>query len=200
MGSHEDIEALIRRAKAGDRGALDEFARRCQEHVRGIAAHKLGTQLREKLEVDDIVQSSLRRVTEALDEFEFRSLEEWRRWLREIVDHTIVDANRRLHCQKRCPEGLVSIRAPGTDSSSSGVEPESPDPGPATQVSRKEEWEQLLATLSRLPDDHRKAIRLYHLEGRTLAEVAKELGRSEKAVESLLARARETMRKGAARQ
>ena len=48
--------------------------------------------------------------------------------------------------------------------------------------------------LASLPDDYRQAIRLRYVEGRTLAEVAKSVGRSEDATRGLLHRAKRKLR------
>ena len=51
-----------------------------------------------------------------------------------------------------------------------------------------------IAALARLPDDQRVALILRYVDDLTVADVANELGRSVRATESLLVRARRTLR------
>jgi RNA polymerase sigma factor (sigma-70 family) len=65
---------------------------------------------------------------------------------------------------------------------------------PSRQAARREAVEILERTLAKLPTDYAKVVRLYDLECRPIAEVARELGRSEGAVYMLRARAHEWLR------
>ena len=60
---------------------------------------------------------------------------------------------------------------------------------------RDEQSVRLAAALAKLPDDQREAVRLRHLEGCTLAELAERFNRSEDAVAALLKRGLENLRK-----
>ena len=66
---------------------------------------------------------------------------------------------------------------------------------PSQRAMRDERAVELAAGLAKLPDDQREAVRLRHLEGCTLAELAERFGRSEDAVAALLKRGLENMRK-----
>jgi RNA polymerase sigma-70 factor (ECF subfamily) len=60
---------------------------------------------------------------------------------------------------------------------------------------RDEQAVRLAAALAKLPDDQSEAVRLRHLEGFTLAELAARFSRSEDAVAALLKRGLENLRK-----
>lgn len=71
--------------------------------------------------------------------------------------------------------------------------------GIARREPSEPDWDRIagadaLALLGRLTDEQRVALVLYHLHGHPIAEVADELGRSVRAVESLLVRARRRLR------
>ena len=59
---------------------------------------------------------------------------------------------------------------------------------PSQRISKEEDLLRLSDALAALPIAQREAIVLHHLQGLKLAEVAKELGRSESAVAGLLFR------------
>ncbi len=192
---HEDLSDMVEKARQGDSVARDEFARKCQKEAYLIALQGIGARLRAKLEIDDVVQSSLKRIAEQMDSFHYRGLKAWRAWVRSIVEHTIADADRRIDCAKRQPpEGLVPIHELASDRRGAGpTAPASPRRGPRTEVSQKEQFELLLGSLARLPEHARKAVQMRYLEGKDISEIAQELGRSHKAVESILARAKKTL-------
>jgi RNA polymerase sigma-70 factor (ECF subfamily) len=50
------------------------------------------------------------------------------------------------------------------------------------------------AAVDRLPEDYRRVVRLYELQGLSIHDVAADMGRSEGAVKMLLARARDRLR------
>ena len=61
-------------------------------------------------------------------------------------------------------------------------------------LQRKETRLRIGSALASLSEAHRSVLRLKYDEGRSVQEIAQTLGRSEKAVESLLTRAREAFR------
>jgi RNA polymerase sigma-70 factor (ECF subfamily) len=63
------------------------------------------------------------------------------------------------------------------------------DPTPSQIASRREDAVVLADGLARLPDDYREVLVLYHLEGLSLAEVARRMNRTVPAVKGLRTRA-----------
>lgn len=68
-----------------------------------------------------------------------------------------------------------------------------PEPVAATGSSDHDP-EAVAHALAELPDRYEVALRMKYLDGRTVAEMARQLGETEKAVESLLTRARQAFR------
>ncbi len=62
------------------------------------------------------------------------------------------------------------------------------DPTPSRLVVRSEAASALLVALDSLPEEQRQVVRLKHLDGRSVAEIAEMLGKSEAAVAGLLRR------------
>ena len=63
------------------------------------------------------------------------------------------------------------------------------------RLDRGEEAERLSQALTALPDDQREAVRLRHLEGWALADVARHLGRTPAATAGLIKRGMQALRR-----
>jgi RNA polymerase sigma-70 factor (ECF subfamily) len=66
---------------------------------------------------------------------------------------------------------------------------------PSQKAIRGEDAERLSRALAALPDDQREAVRLRHLEGCALAEIAQRLGRTPAATAGLIKRGMKTLRR-----
>src|SRR5262249_59817279 len=73
------------------------------------------------------------------------------------------------------------------------------DPDPAEEALTREVRRAIDEEVRRLPEKYRVPFVLFHLEGRSSAEVARDLGRPIGTVESWLARARARLRTGLSR-
>ena len=102
-------------------------------------------------------------------------------WLVAIARHKIMDLRRR---RGRTHTG--------------GQEIEMPDPRPAANpldpLQAAETRAAVAAAMDRLPDDERQVLEWKYIEDLSVREIAHRLGRTEKAVESSLYRARNTLR------
>jgi DNA-directed RNA polymerase specialized sigma24 family protein len=73
MGDHGRVEALVERARAGDRGAFDELVRSYEARLRAAVARWLGAG-RETAEADEVVQETFVLALEAIGRFEWKRL------------------------------------------------------------------------------------------------------------------------------
>jgi RNA polymerase sigma-70 factor (ECF subfamily) len=67
-------------------------------------------------------------------------------------------------------------------------------PEPTDRVPDRDRAERVAVALDRLPDRYERALRAKYLDGRSVAQIAAEWGETEKAVESVLTRARQAFR------
>ena len=104
-------------------------------------------------------------------------------WLLRIAQHRLADHQRRC-CRQRMAAGVLA--AAGERASV---------PGPDEHLEQADARDALRRAFAALAPDYQEALRLCVVEGLSHAEAARQMGRSEKAIESLLARAREALRK-----
>lgn len=106
-------------------------------------------------------------------------------WICGIARRKVADWYRR---ERRRPLSLDDLVAEGLALMSEG-------PLPEEIVARDETAQAVHRALWSLPAPQREAVLLKYIEERSVAEIADEFGRSEKAVESLLSRGRATLRR-----
>jgi RNA polymerase sigma-70 factor (ECF subfamily) len=156
-----------------------------------LARARLDDRIRGKLDPDDLVQQTLARALEKRAHFQGISDEQRAAWLRTILVNVMTDLVRR-HLR---PDAERSLEA-ALEQSSARLQAflAADQTSPSEAVCRHESLVRLANALTSLPDDQRRAVELKHLQGRTLVEVARELGRSVPAVAGLLQRGIKALR------
>lgn len=174
---------------------LDEHrAQPTLEHFRQylllVARLQLGNDFRGKLDASDVVQQTLLEAHEKQHNFRGGTEAERLAWLRRILVNNLADAIRALGRAKRGLALQRSLEAAADASSARwqaclAVEQTSP----SQKAEKNEALLRLADALAELPTPQREAVVLHHLQGVTLAELARHMGRSEPAVAGLLHRA-----------
>lgn len=180
---------LVERFRAGDESAFGQLFAAYRPRLAVLIRYKLGEHLRERVEVDDVMQEVFLAAAKDIGGFTYRSPGSFMSWLSRIADHLIADEARSQARQKRRAE-LVRFRSVGN--------PEGPEPADLTTPSRilieNENVRNLLARLDALPPDYREAILLAKVQGLSTTEMAAQMGRSREAVAVLLHRALQRLR------
>ena len=176
--TEESMEALVQRAKAGDRSAFDELLERHTDRLRSWIRSRLGAKLRRNVEVEDLLQDTHLRAFRSLDRFTWNQEDSFYRWLCTIAQHLIWSAS-----QKRSSNDIRLI----ADPPASGV-------SPSRHMQRKERLERLDEALHSLNPEEREAVQLARIEGLKVKEVAKRMKRPEPTVKSLIARSLRKLR------
>jgi RNA polymerase sigma-70 factor (ECF subfamily) len=165
------------------------------EYLRLLARLRLLPQLRGKLDPSDVVQQTLLQAHAARDQFRGRTEEEWMAWLRVILGNVMTGALRAYGAAARDVGREWSIDAE-VDASASRVEQwlAAEHSSPSQRASRHEQLLRLAAALAQLPGDQRDAVELHHLNGHTVAEVGRLMGKSRPAAMGLIYRGLQRLR------
>ncbi len=154
-----------------------------------LARLHLPPRLRSKLDPSDIVQRTLLKAHQNLEQFRGQTAAELAAWLRRILANTLTDAVREFDGQGR---DLGQERSLEQTIAASSARLEALLAGSGTSPSagavREEELARLATALAKLPDDQRAAVELHHLQGCAVQEIAREMQRTEASVAGLLRR------------
>jgi RNA polymerase sigma-70 factor (ECF subfamily) len=162
---------------------------RFREYLLLLARLQLDPRWQAKLDPADVVQQTLLQAHQARDQFRGQSAGEQAAWLRQILARVLANVARDLGRAKRDVGRERSLEA-ALEESSARLEGwlAAEQSSPSESVERHERLLRLAEALAQLPKDQREAVTLHHLQGWSLAELAKHLGRSEAAVAGLLHR------------
>jgi RNA polymerase sigma-70 factor (ECF subfamily) len=170
-------------------GADGPAVERFREYLLVLARVQLGGRLRGKLDASDVVQQTLLEAHRKRAQFRGRSDAELAGWLRQMLAYGIADALRAHGRAERDAARERRLEAALADSSARlEAWVRAQDSSPSQRAVRQEQLLRLAEALARLPEDQRRALDLKHLQGASVAEVARRLGRTETAVGGLLRR------------
>ncbi len=172
--------ALVAAVLQKDRKAAAEFVDRYTDAIYGYVSHRL---LPRADRADDIVQEVFLAAWRQLRDF--RGDSSVTAWLLGIARHKVED-----HYRARFREFAVLAE-------SDAGEPEVPAPDPPLDdvLDRQEARRKARRILEALPETYATALLWRYWEERSIREIAAQSGKTEKAVERLLARAREEFKR-----
>ena len=185
--------SLVARARALDSEAVDELVHAHLDELRAFVRFQVDPRLRVRESVSDIVQSACREVLEDLPAFDDRGSGSFRAWLFTATLNKAREKGRRHRAQKRdlCRDRPVEDLAGGVDRSRGDVYRSllSLDASPSEHAIARERLELLERAMDKLAPDERDVLLLSRVVGLTHREIAPRLGRTERAVRSLVTRA-----------
>jgi RNA polymerase sigma-70 factor (ECF subfamily) len=156
---------------------------------------ELDPRLRRRFDRSDVVQEALLKAHASRDQFRGQTEAELVRWLSDILASALVDEVRRAYAQKRDISQEEAVRATVSGSSAQWeAYVADPDLTPSAQAERHELFVRIAQAMEQLPDDQRDVVLLRDVQGCSVAEIAAQLGRTEKSVAGLLLRGRGKLR------
>ncbi len=166
-------EALMARVARGDQAAFRELSRRHVPAMLALARRILGN----AADAEDVAQEAMLRVWTNAPRW--RPLASVRTWLTRVAVNLCLDRKRRA--------SWVRLEAAGDIA----------DPAPRAEqvIDSRERARQVAAAIAKLPARQRAAIALTYDKGMSNAQVAEVLETSVSAVETLLVRARQSLRR-----
>lgn len=173
-----DDVALVTAVLQKDRKATADFVNTYTDAVYSFIHRRLSP--RHDL-VDDLVQEVFIAAWENLRSF--RGTSPLRAWLLGIARHKIEDYYRRLLQSAQTLDAAVADELPDTQLNIEEI------------ADRKRTQDRARQVIEQLPEHYSAALRWRYWEKRSAREMAEATGRTEKAIERLLARAREEFRR-----
>jgi RNA polymerase sigma-70 factor (ECF subfamily) len=193
--SLQDVAPWLRTAREGSPEALGEALEACRTYLLLIANRELDPQVQAKGGASDLVQETFLEAQRDLSAFRGKSEAEWRAWLREMLLHNLANFSRRYRDtdKREVAREVAVVTSDGSMSGWCGEYLPADTPSPSMEAMAHERADALAAALERLPVDYRLVIGLRYQEGRTFAEIAQAMQRSENAVRKLWFRAIERL-------
>jgi RNA polymerase sigma-70 factor (ECF subfamily) len=143
---------------------------------------RMGPELAARESASDIVQSTCRELLRNASGYHDRGEASFQNWLRSAAEHKLANRARHWRAVRRADGELAPGERP----------PEAHSPAaedPLQEALLREEAERLRRAFASLPEEYRRVLVRFQIEGATQAEIGAELGRSSEAVRKLVARA-----------
>ncbi len=192
----------VARAVAGDEAALTGLLKRLGPDLRMHMARQIGATWRSVIDEDDILQVTYLEVFLRVTQFVVPpdaagpgAESAFRGWLFRIAENNLKDAIRGLERAKR-PDPRKRVHAKTEEDSFVELVEAlgATNTTPSRVAARDEAAGFIKRTLARLPPAYEQVIKLYDLQGKSAAEVAALVGKTEGAVFMLRARAHDRLK------
>jgi RNA polymerase sigma-70 factor (ECF subfamily) len=182
---YEADRALVARMRAGDQRAFEEFVNASAPRLTAFAARRSSL---DAASLEDVVQNTLIKAVRNLASY--RSEAALFTWLTEICRHELVDVQRK---DARRPTQVSLDETAATRLAVAALRaPEHQEPAATLEAAARAAA--VMQVLASLPERYFRALEAKYGDGLSVDEIAKELGLTMIATQSLLARAREAFR------
>ena len=188
---------FLRRAIDGDEVALTVLLSQTRRRLFDFVAKRIPAEIRGQVDPDDVAQDTQVEICRHIQGFDPQGDGAFERWARVIAIRKLRDAIKRHRAKKRGGDRAVIATAgnPNERSMVSLLEIlAGPGQTPSRVVARVEAVDAMQEALNQLPEDHRRAIGLVHIEGQSVAQAAEAMGRTDRAIHGLLRRGLKQLR------
>jgi RNA polymerase sigma-70 factor, ECF subfamily len=193
MLSGPELESLLNVARS-DARAAERLIELYRPALHMAAAQHIGPGLRRRESASDIVQQTLLEAHAAIRQFRGETVPEFAAWLRQILRRNTSNLARNHQTAKR---DVRRERYPDTDAGSIQVtwlQPVGRATSPSQCIIKAEAALYLTRAIDALPIDQRAAIKLRHLDGLSIDEIATAMQKSHAAIAGLVRRGLKTLR------
>ena len=180
--SETELKRLLELARSGDRDARGRLLDHFRPQLCQWAKRRIEGKIRARVDESDIAQQSCLSALRDFDRFEGSELAEFAAWLQRIHEQNVRDVVRDHAVYEKRAVSKETGDAEDVQAARSELA------SPSQQAIQGEREANVARALETLPEGQREAVRLRHLEGRSLAEIARRLDRTEAAAAGLLKR------------
>ena len=200
MVEQHQQQVLLKRAVAGDRTATEQLLWTHYDRLQRFIDQNIPPVVRSTVRADDILQETFVVAWQQIGSFEDRHTDALYTWLRTIAKNKLTDRVRAQAAAKR-GGGKQVVENRGDQSSMADLVDLviASAKSPSGSVARREAERITLVTLAQLKEDYRRAITLRYLEGRSVAETAAAMDRTERSIHMLCNRALKKLREALGR-
>lgn len=180
-------DELLERAAHGDSLALGRLLLLHNARLHRHIERRIPANLTSTIAADDVIQEAYTDAYRHVDGLENRGAKAFYNWLATIADRKLIDMIRAAHAAKRPPPAKARRLAADRSSSFAALAQLADEKGrtPSGVASRKEAVQAVQVALAALPEAPRQALWLRYIQGKTVAETAVALGRTQRAVQQL---------------
>jgi RNA polymerase sigma-70 factor, ECF subfamily len=159
-----------------------------------IAGQMVGPGLQRREDASDIVQRTVLEAYAAFEQFQGGTEAEFSAWLKQILRRNVTNLVRDNRAAKRDVRREQYLDAGEASCSITWMQPAGRGTSPSMHVIKAEAALNLAQAIDELPEDQRIAVRMRHLEGHGIQEIADALEKSPAAVAGLIRRGLQALR------
>ena len=188
---------LLAQAAGGDQRALERLLLAHYDRLYRRIAGRLPASLRGEVSEEDILQQTFIGVFQGIGSFQPRGKAAFYGWLCTIAEHRLRDALKARRAAKRGGgrPGVTGVPPLEADSFQELIEVlAGPTHRPSQSAARHEAAGAVQVGLASLKNDDRRAIELRYIRGLPVAEAAKAMGRTPRAIHNLCYRGLKQLR------
>jgi RNA polymerase sigma-70 factor (ECF subfamily) len=194
MLSSRELQHLLSESRADGEAAarlLDWY----RPALRLIAEQMIGPAMRRREDASDIVQQTVAEAYAALAQFNGKTEPEFSAWLKQILRRNVSNLVRDNRAAKRDVRREQYLDAGQGSVSVTWLQPVDQVTPPSQYVIKAEAALNLARAIDELPDGQRTAVRMRHLEGCGIQEIATIMEKSPTAVAGLIRRGLQSLRR-----
>lgn len=161
MIPEDRVISLVHKARDGDRQAFEDLVERHRERLKSFARSRIRPHLRERIDLQEIVNDTFARAFESLGRFRGEDEDSFFGWLVGIAKNVVLKATSRLQRE----DALEIVR----DTTASD------DATPSKDLRRSERFARLEEAVKGLSGDYKEVILLCRIQGLPVKKAASTL-------------------------
>lgn len=193
MPSSDDIHRLLAEQRTNPEAA-DRLLAQYRPVLRLIAEQAIGPWVRRREDASDVVQRTALEAHAAFAQFQGESEPEFAAWLKQILRRNVANLVRDNRAAKRDVRREQCLDVADGSLSVTWLHPAAKSSSPSQRLMKAEAALNLAQALEKLPDEQQIAVRMRHLHGCNLDDIAATLGKTPAAVAGLLRRGLKALR------